>query len=168
MFESRTSKMVAAGVAGGVLCPVAVIGTVAYLGFGSAGIAAGSIAASMMSAEAVAAGGTIAAGSTVATLQSIGAAGFSAGALSSMVAGGAAVGAGTTALVASGNKKDQTDGNEDKDPVSESSTTTGSLEHNEDNQDGVEADVTFNRQDEKDKDAEETRSKSQKKWMQPQ
>lgn len=42
------------------------------VGFTSAGIAAGSWAASMMSAAAVANGGAVAAGSTVAVLQSVG------------------------------------------------------------------------------------------------
>ncbi|NXR09062.1 IFI27 protein, partial [Semnornis frantzii] len=51
---------------------------IAALGFTSAGIAAGSIAAKMMSAAAIANGGGVAAGSLVATLQSVGAAGFSA------------------------------------------------------------------------------------------
>uniref|UniRef100_G1TTB7 Uncharacterized protein n=1 Tax=Oryctolagus cuniculus TaxID=9986 RepID=G1TTB7_RABIT len=46
------------------------------LGFTSAGIAAGSVAAKMMSAAAVANGGGVAAGSVVATLQSVGAAGL--------------------------------------------------------------------------------------------
>lgn len=41
-------------------------------GFGSAGIVSGSIAAKMMSAAAIANGGGLAAGSTVAVLQSAG------------------------------------------------------------------------------------------------
>ncbi|NWH83633.1 IFI27 protein, partial [Aegithalos caudatus] len=49
------------------------------LGFTEAGIAAGSIAAKMMSAAAIANGGGVATGSIVAVLQSIGAAGFSLG-----------------------------------------------------------------------------------------
>lgn len=44
----------------------------AGIGFTSAGIAAGSYAASMMSAAAVANGGAVAAGSTVAVLQAAG------------------------------------------------------------------------------------------------
>ncbi|KAM6045182.1 uncharacterized protein VSU04_013379 isoform 1-T1 [Chlamydotis macqueenii] len=50
------------------------------LGFTGAGIAAGSVAAKMMSAAAIANNGAVAAGSTVAVLQSIGAAGLSLGA----------------------------------------------------------------------------------------
>ncbi|XP_051010332.1 interferon alpha-inducible protein 27-like protein 2 [Acomys russatus] len=47
------------------------------MGFTGAGIAAGSIAAKMMSAAAIANGGGVAAGSLVAMLQSVGAAGLS-------------------------------------------------------------------------------------------
>ena len=77
--------------------PLAVVGTVQSIGFSTGGIVAGSTAAAMMAAEAVATGGGVAAGGTVATLQSIGALGM-AGALP--VAGivilstGAAVGIG--------------------------------------------------------------------------
>uniref|UniRef100_A0A8D2PAY2 Uncharacterized protein n=1 Tax=Zosterops lateralis melanops TaxID=1220523 RepID=A0A8D2PAY2_ZOSLA len=46
------------------------------LGFTGAGITAGSIAAKMMSAAAIANGGGVAAGSTVAVLQSIGVLGW--------------------------------------------------------------------------------------------
>ena len=46
------------------------------VGFTSGGIAAGSYAAGMMSTAAIANGGGVAAGSTVAVLQSIGAAGL--------------------------------------------------------------------------------------------
>ena len=59
-------------------CPCAVVTTVAApfvlgaIGFTSAGIAAGSYAASMMSAAAIANGGGVAAGSAVAVLQSVG------------------------------------------------------------------------------------------------
>uniref|UniRef100_A0A8C3C044 Interferon alpha inducible protein 27 like 1 n=1 Tax=Cairina moschata TaxID=8855 RepID=A0A8C3C044_CAIMO len=53
---------------------------VSALGFKAGGIAAGSIAAKMMSAAAIANNGGVAAGSIVAVLQSIGAAGLSAGA----------------------------------------------------------------------------------------
>ena len=55
-----------------------IVGVVAIqgIGFTSAGIAAGSVAASMMSSAAIANGGGIATGSLVATLQSIGAVGL--------------------------------------------------------------------------------------------
>ena len=53
---------------------------------------AGSIGASMMSSSAIASRGGVPAGSTVATLQSIGAAGLSASACASASAAGAAVG----------------------------------------------------------------------------
>ena len=59
-------------------CPYAVGAVVAApvvlgaVGFTSAGIAAGSYAAGMMSAAAVANGGAVAAGSTVAVLQAVG------------------------------------------------------------------------------------------------
>ncbi|NWI80842.1 IFI27 protein, partial [Dryoscopus gambensis] len=62
---------------------VALVGVplaIGAMGFTGAGIAAGSIAAKMMSAAAVANGGGVAASSAVAVLQSIGAAGFSLGA----------------------------------------------------------------------------------------
>ncbi|KAJ0008866.1 hypothetical protein NQD34_016280, partial [Periophthalmus magnuspinnatus] len=56
-------------VAGSVAAVPLVLGAV---GFGSAGILAGSVAAKMMSAAAIANGGGVAAGSTVAVLQSVG------------------------------------------------------------------------------------------------
>ncbi|XP_075578282.1 interferon alpha-inducible protein 27-like protein 2B [Pelecanus crispus] len=79
---------------------VALIGIpagIAALGFTGTGIAAGSLAAKMMSAAAIANNGGVAAGSTVAVLQSIGAAGFSVGAkvglMSTLGSLGAAAGA---------------------------------------------------------------------------
>ncbi|RIB20526.1 hypothetical protein C2G38_2035188 [Gigaspora rosea] len=59
-------------VGGIILGPIAFIGLVGAAGFGSTGIAAGSLAAWMMSLQ----GGATAAGSLVAVLQSIGAAGL--------------------------------------------------------------------------------------------
>ncbi|NXC29490.1 IFI27 protein, partial [Campylorhamphus procurvoides] len=76
----------AALVVGAPLC-------IAGLGFTSAGIAAGSIAAKMMSAAAIANGGGVAAGSTVAVLQSIGAAGFSFAAKLGLASAGGTLGA---------------------------------------------------------------------------
>jgi hypothetical protein len=48
---------------------MAVVAGVQAIGFGTAGIAGGSIAASLMSASAVASGGGVAAGGAIATLQ---------------------------------------------------------------------------------------------------
>ncbi|XP_048218073.1 interferon alpha-inducible protein 27-like protein 2A [Perognathus longimembris pacificus] len=70
-------RTVAAAVGGGALAVLAVPVALGALGFTSAGIAASSVAAKMMSAAAVANGGGVAAGSLVATLQSVGAAGLS-------------------------------------------------------------------------------------------
>ena len=61
------------------------------VGFTTGGIAAGSTAAGMMSAAAVANGGGVAAGSTVAVLQSVGAVGGLATCTKAVVAAGAAV-----------------------------------------------------------------------------
>ncbi len=82
--DAEKKRHIAAGVAAGSLAaagaaPLAAIGVVQSLGFASGGIVAGSTAAAMMSAQAIAAGGGIASGGTVATLQSIGAIGFASG-----------------------------------------------------------------------------------------
>ncbi|XP_077945606.1 interferon alpha-inducible protein 27-like protein 2A [Gasterosteus aculeatus] len=74
---------------------VAVVGAPLVLGavgFTSAGITAGSYAATMMSAAAAANGGAVAAGSTVAVMQAAGAAGLSGAATAAVAATGAAVG----------------------------------------------------------------------------
>lgn len=91
------------GVGAVALAPV-VLGAV---GFTSAGIAAGSLAASMMSAAAVANGGAVAAGSLVAVLQSAGAVGLSVTASAAVASVGAGVGAGVgaTAGLLAGRKK---------------------------------------------------------------
>ncbi|XP_038233516.1 interferon alpha-inducible protein 27-like protein 2A isoform X1 [Dermochelys coriacea] len=84
--------LVGAGIGAGV----AVVGipvVVGAVGFTGAGIAAGSIAAKMMSAAAIANGGGVAAGSAVATLQSIAAAGLPVAAKAAIVGVGAAVSA---------------------------------------------------------------------------
>uniref|UniRef100_A0A3Q3W2R6 Uncharacterized protein n=1 Tax=Mola mola TaxID=94237 RepID=A0A3Q3W2R6_MOLML len=71
-----------------VLAPVAL----GAAGFTTAGIAAGTVAAKMMSAAAVANGGGIAAGSMVAVLQSAGAAGLSGAATATLASAGGAIG----------------------------------------------------------------------------
>uniref|UniRef100_A0A3Q3AT62 Uncharacterized protein n=1 Tax=Kryptolebias marmoratus TaxID=37003 RepID=A0A3Q3AT62_KRYMA len=85
-MENKLAELKSTGAL--VAAPVALTAA----GFTSAGVAAGSWAASMMSSAAIANGGGVAAGSVVATLQSVGAAGLS-GATGAAVAGaGAAVG----------------------------------------------------------------------------
>lgn len=77
-----------------VAAPFAVVGAIGALGFGAEGIVAGSVAASMMSAEAIAAGtGGVVAGGTVATLPSIGAAGLGIVGTTAAMTGGTVVGA---------------------------------------------------------------------------
>ncbi|KAM7138654.1 interferon alpha-inducible protein 27-like protein 2A isoform 2-T3 [Macrochelys suwanniensis] len=91
MFDTLVT-LAGAGIAAGVAfvgIPVALGAT----GFTAAGIAAGTVAAEMMSAAAIANGGGVAAGSAVAVLQSIGAAGLPAAANAVIVGVGAAVGA---------------------------------------------------------------------------
>lgn len=87
-----------------VAAPFAVMGAVGAMGFGSAGIAGGSMAAGMMSAEAIASGGAIAAGGTVATLQSIGAAGLGVAGTAASMSAGAVVGASTIGISAAASK----------------------------------------------------------------
>ncbi|XP_069659015.1 interferon alpha-inducible protein 27-like protein 2A [Haliaeetus albicilla] len=75
-----TLKAVAVGAAVGVGVALAGIPVGIWaLGFTGNGIAAGSVAAKMMSVAAIANNGGVAAGSTVSVLQSVGAAGFSLG-----------------------------------------------------------------------------------------
>ncbi|CAL4078311.1 unnamed protein product [Meganyctiphanes norvegica] len=92
---------VVTGVAAVLAAPVVLTG----IGFTSAGIAAGSFAASMMSAAALAEGGGVAAGSLVALLQSAGAVGLGAGAAAGVGAAGATVGAAAGAGIAAGVRK---------------------------------------------------------------
>uniref|UniRef100_A0A8C3J283 Uncharacterized protein n=1 Tax=Calidris pygmaea TaxID=425635 RepID=A0A8C3J283_9CHAR len=75
---------------------VAVVGipvAIGAMGFTATGIAAGSVAAKMMSAAAIANGGGVAAGSAVAVLQSIGAAGVPTAVQAALTAVGAVAGA---------------------------------------------------------------------------
>ncbi|XP_027857058.1 histone H3.v1-like [Xiphophorus couchianus] len=116
-FSKPAGKFFLAGsaVLGGIgavaLAPV-VLGAV---GFTSAGIAAGSYAASMMSAAAIANGGGVAAGGLVAILQSAGAVGLSAAASTAVAGVGAGVGAGigATAGLLAGNTNKQEEVNEE-------------------------------------------------------
>ncbi len=76
-----------------VVTPFAVMRVIGAIGFEAEGISAGTIAAGMMSAEAIASGGGIITGGTVTTLQSIAAVGFlGAAGAGACVAAGAAVG----------------------------------------------------------------------------
>ncbi|XP_030320065.1 interferon alpha-inducible protein 27-like protein 2 isoform X2 [Calypte anna] len=70
----------AIGAAAGAGLALSIPAVVSAMGFTAGGILAGSLAAKMMSAAAIANGGGVPAGSIVALLQSIGAAGLSAGA----------------------------------------------------------------------------------------
>ncbi|CAG8517362.1 10634_t:CDS:1 [Ambispora gerdemannii] len=82
-FLNKNKWIIAGGAVAG---PFIALGGVAVLGFGSGGIAAGSMAAWMMSLY----GGAVPAGGLVATLQSVGAAGLGAsGVLTASAAGGA-------------------------------------------------------------------------------
>uniref|UniRef100_A0A3B3WQJ4 Uncharacterized protein n=1 Tax=Poecilia mexicana TaxID=48701 RepID=A0A3B3WQJ4_9TELE len=85
----------ALGAGGAVIAAPVVLGAI---GFTGVGIAAGSYAASMMSAAAVANGGGVAAGSAVAVLQSVGMAGMGTAATSA-VAGAGGVLTGLAALI---------------------------------------------------------------------
>ncbi|XP_004754821.1 interferon alpha-inducible protein 27-like protein 2 isoform X1 [Mustela lutreola] len=74
---SRAGVKTVAAVIGGVVYVASVPTVLGAVGFTGAGITASSLAAKMMSSAAIANGGGIAAGSLVATLQSVGAAGLS-------------------------------------------------------------------------------------------
>lgn len=82
----------ALGTLAGLAATAAVPPLAGVLGFTGAGIAAGSTAASLMSASAIASGGGVVAGSLVAVLQSVGAAGLSAATYAAGTIGGTAGG----------------------------------------------------------------------------
>ncbi|XP_054861717.1 interferon alpha-inducible protein 27-like protein 2A [Amphiprion ocellaris] len=84
-----TAVAIAAGAGGAVVSAPFVLGAI---GFTSAGIAAGSYAAGMMSTAAIANGGGVAAGSLVAILQSAGMAGLSGTATAAVASAGGTVG----------------------------------------------------------------------------
>ncbi|XP_074516834.1 interferon alpha-inducible protein 27-like protein 1 isoform X3 [Sebastes fasciatus] len=88
-MEPVTWAAVGGGAVAGVIGAPFVLGAI---GFTSAGIAASSIAAGMMSSAAVANGGAVAAGSTVAVLQALGAGGLTAAATAAAAGAGAGVG----------------------------------------------------------------------------
>ncbi len=90
--EKQIWRIGATSIVLAVATPFAVMGAIGAIGFGAEGIAAGSMAAVMMSAEAIAYGGGVLTGGTVATLQSIGAVGLGAGLGSAAAAAGAVVG----------------------------------------------------------------------------
>ncbi|XP_045116940.1 interferon alpha-inducible protein 6-like isoform X2 [Portunus trituberculatus] len=81
----------------------------AAAGFTSAGIAASSFAASLMSSTAVASGGGVATGSAVAVLQSVGAAGIPTAVGTVVTTGGALVGGGASYLRYHDNDDDEED-----------------------------------------------------------
>ncbi|GLD94314.1 hypothetical protein PINS_up002927 [Pythium insidiosum] len=112
--DTATAAATGAGVGAGVGFGLwAIAGPAANaIGFGAGGIAAGSTAASMMSAAAVANGGGVAAGSAVAVLQSIGAVGLATPVGLGLVATGAAVG-GVAAGIAHMKKKPEPDEQEE-------------------------------------------------------
>ncbi|XP_030074300.1 interferon alpha-inducible protein 27-like protein 2A isoform X3 [Microcaecilia unicolor] len=92
-FKTTMKTVSILGIAGAVTAVVGTPVVIGMVGFTSAGIAAGSLAAKMMSAAALANGGGVAAGGTVAVLQSIGAAGFSVAAKATLGTIGAGAGA---------------------------------------------------------------------------
>ncbi|KAG7226223.1 hypothetical protein INR49_002962 [Caranx melampygus] len=112
---SHSTKVLIVGAV--ALAPV-VLGAI---GFTSAGIAASSYAASMMSAAAIANGGGVAAGSLVAVLQSAGAAGLSGIATTAVAGTGGTIGGvlgglfGLKAFKNKDKKKDEEDNKDNKD-----------------------------------------------------
>ncbi|KAL2098822.1 hypothetical protein ACEWY4_005302 [Coilia grayii] len=90
---------IAAAVAGGAGAVATAPLLLTAVGFTAGGIAAGSIASSMMSAAAVANGGGVAAGGLVALLQSAGVVGLSGGATAAVAGTGASAAAAAAAIL---------------------------------------------------------------------
>jgi len=99
LWAAKRNPTFTAAVVGAVAVPVAAPIVISAPGFGSAGVAVGSLAAW---AQGTFYGGAVASGSVFATLQSIGAAGFSVVGVSGLVAGGASVGAAGAQLLSGG------------------------------------------------------------------
>ncbi|XP_007529157.1 interferon alpha-inducible protein 27-like protein 2A isoform X2 [Erinaceus europaeus] len=93
LLVSPVAAKVAAAAVGGVVAVQATPVILGAMGFTTAGIAASSIAAKMMSVAAIANGGGVASGSLVATLQSMGAAGLALTSKVTLGSAGALVGA---------------------------------------------------------------------------
>ncbi|CAG8737748.1 12410_t:CDS:1, partial [Acaulospora colombiana] len=97
-FRRHKYKMMIGGtILGAALGPFALTGGIAALGFGEAGIAAGSTAAWMMSLY----GGYVTSGSIVAILQSVGAAGLGLGGIAASSIGGGTITAAIVRFLAS-------------------------------------------------------------------
>eukprot|EP00521_Asterionellopsis_glacialis_P006223 CAMPEP_0195284088 /NCGR_PEP_ID=MMETSP0707-20130614/2418_1 /TAXON_ID=33640 /ORGANISM="Asterionellopsis glacialis, Strain CCMP134" /LENGTH=378 /DNA_ID=CAMNT_0040343383 /DNA_START=681 /DNA_END=1817 /DNA_ORIENTATION=+ len=95
----KMRNLAIAGSLTAVAAPFVVMGAIGAIGFTAGGILPNSFAAYMMSTEALGAGGMIAAGGTVATLQSIGAAGLGIVGISASVGAGALIGASAVGIV---------------------------------------------------------------------
>ncbi|KAM4598593.1 uncharacterized protein ACJ7VT_022049 isoform 2-T3 [Polymixia lowei] len=99
MPKTTVALLVGGAIIGGVGAVVVAPFVLTGIGFTSAGITAGSYAAAMMSSAAVANGGAVATGSTVAILQSAGVLGLSTVATTAVGAAGAAGGGLVTEVV---------------------------------------------------------------------
>lgn len=93
LYYTGWKTTLAVGTIGAATLPVTIPLVVSSLGFTASGIVGGSVAASWMSASAIASGGGVAAGSAVAVLQSVGAAGLAVGTKIGLASAGGAIGA---------------------------------------------------------------------------
>ena len=93
-------SLVAYGIGGGAAAVALAPTAAAYFGFTSLGIVPGSLAATMMSAAAVANGGGIASSSLVAGMQSVGAVGLATSTAAGIIVNVAAAGVGALVGVA--------------------------------------------------------------------